>query len=393
MMANFTKQGLNSIVANGKQQNTRDDKSRNLYLLTTPKGTKTFYVVRKIDNKTQRIKIGRFPDLTIEQARRECASINQQIELGNNPNELKRKSKEENTLGDLFNIYLENHIKHHKKNEKDSVLIFNNYLAPLHNKKLSDINKLDILALQKQLTNNISERTSNKAITLLRAMFNRAIDWDIWDKKNPTQGIKKYQEKARERYLTEQEEMSFFTALDEVNNQTMKTFFYMLFYTGARRSELMKMKWSDMYTENSITFWRVEQSKTGNTKTTPLIDKAIKIIQALKEYNLTLNYDGDYVFFSETSKKQYLQSPQKTWEKLCKKAEIENLRMHDIRHTGATWLSSNGASFAIIRDYLGHANTSVTGRYTNQNLKAQLQAVQGVFDGLNKRLKEGKNNG
>lgn len=63
--------------------------------------------------------------------------------------------------------------------------------------------------------------------------------------------------------------------------------------------------------------------------------------------------------------------------------------MHDIRHTGATWLSSNGASFAIIRDYLGHTNTSVTGRYTNQNIKAQLQAMQGVFDNLDTRLKNG----
>jgi integrase len=386
-MMNFTKQGLNSIQANGKQQSARDDKSRNLYLLTTAKGTKTFYVVRKINNKTERIKIGRFPDLTIEQARRECANINQQIELGDNPNDLQRKKKKEITLSGLFNTYLENHIRHHKKNERDSLLIFNNYLAPLHNKRLSDISKLDILALQKELTTSISERTSNKAITLLRAMFNRAIDWDIWDKKNPTQGIKKYQEKARERYLTEQEEASFFTALEKVSSLTMKTFYMMLFYTGARRGELMPMKWSDIHTENNITFWRAEQSKTGNTKTTPIMGRAVKLIQELKEYNLMLGYDGDYVFYSEASKKKFLQSPQGTWEKLCKSAEIENLRMHDIRHTGATWLSSNGASFAIIRDYLGHTNTSITGRYTNQNLKAQLNAVESIFDSLSNRLK------
>lgn len=388
MMANFTKQGLNSIKSNGKQQATKDDKSRNLYLLTTPKGTKTFYAIRKINGKTERIKIGRFPDITIEQARRECASINQQIELGSNPNELKRKKKTEDTLKDLFNTYLENHVEHHKKSARDPLLVFRNYLAPLHNKRLSDITKLDILALQKEVTNRVSERASNKAITLLRAIFNRAIDWDLWDKKNPTQGIKKYHEKARERYLTEQEEVAFFDALDEVDNPTMRTFFYMLFYTGARRGELMSMKWSDICTENGITFWRAEQSKTGNTKTTPLIGEAIKIIKELKEYNSMLGYDGDYVFYSETSEYKYLQSPQKTWERLCKKTEIENLRMHDIRHTGATWLSSNGASFAIIRDYLGHTNTSVTGRYTNQNLKAQLQAMQGVFDGLDARLKD-----
>lgn len=85
MMANFTKQGLNSITANGKQQTAKDDNSRNLYLLNNPKDTKTFYAIRKINGKTERVKIGRFPDITIEQARRECVSINQQIELGSNP--------------------------------------------------------------------------------------------------------------------------------------------------------------------------------------------------------------------------------------------------------------------------------------------------------------------
>lgn len=61
----------------------------------------------------------------------------------------------------------------------------------------------------------------------------------------------------------------------------------MLFYTGARRGELMPMKWSDIHTENNITFWRAEQSKTGNTKTTPIMARAVKLIQELKEYNLT----------------------------------------------------------------------------------------------------------
>jgi integrase len=378
---NFTKQSLNSIQANGKQQSFKDNKSRNLVLLITAKGTKTFYIIRKINNKTERIKIGRFPDVTIEQARRECAKLNQQIELGINPNEAKRKKQNEPVLNDLFNLYLENHIKLHNKSEKEAVYNYNRYLKPLHKKQLSKITKLTVLELQRNLVNSISERTANKATSLLKAIFNRAIDWDIWDNKNPVQGVQKFKQKSRERYLLEQEELPFFSALNTFNNPILRAFFYMLFYTGARKGELLSMKWDDIYYENGINYWKATQSKTGNTKTTPLIKEATTLLNELKTYAI-----NDFVFFSETSKSGYLQAPQKAWYRLCKVAEIENFRIHDIRHTGATWLSSQGAGFSIIRDYLGHSNTSVTGIYTNQNIKAQLETVQGIFDKLNNRL-------
>lgn len=79
-MPNFTKEFLNSIKPIGKIQDIKDDKAQGLYIRISPKGAKTFYLVRCVNYKTQRIKIGRYPALKIEQARKECARLNQQIE-------------------------------------------------------------------------------------------------------------------------------------------------------------------------------------------------------------------------------------------------------------------------------------------------------------------------
>lgn len=384
-MPNFTKEFLNSIKPTGKIQDIKDGKMQGLYIRISPKGAKTFYLVRCVNYKTQRIKIGRHPALKIEQARKECARLNQQIELGVNPNEEKRKKLNEPTLDDLFNIYLENHIKQHNKNEAHAIYHYNRYLKTLHKKQLSEITKLKVLELQRNLAKNIGQRTANKTTALLKAMFNRAIDWDIWDYKNPVQGVQKFKENSRERYLQEQEEERFFNALDDFYHPIIKVFFYMLFYTGARKSELLTMKWKDLHLEDGISYWRAIQSKTGNVKITPLIKQATILLDEVKQYS-----KAEYVFYSQTSKSGHLQSPQRAWYRLCETANIEKFRMHDIRHTGATWLSNNHTSPYIIRDYLGHSNTSITDIYVNKNIKAQSEAMQDVFGNLENRLKKDK---
>lgn len=132
-------------------------------------------------------------------------------------------------------------------------------------------------------------------------MFNRAIDWDIWDYKNPVQGIQKFKETSRERYLQEQEEESFFNALDNFYHPIIKAFFYMLFYTGARKSELLSMKWEDIHFEDGISYWRAIQSKTGSVKITPLIKQATDLLNELKQHP-----KNAYVFYSQTSKSGHL---------------------------------------------------------------------------------------
>lgn len=91
-MPNFIKEYLNSILATNKQQNIKDGKTQGLYITVSPKGNKAFYLIKKVKGKTERIKIGKYPDITIPQARTRCAELKQQIELGNNPNEIKHQN-------------------------------------------------------------------------------------------------------------------------------------------------------------------------------------------------------------------------------------------------------------------------------------------------------------
>ena len=184
-MPNFTHKFLSTLQANGKIQDVKDDHAQGLYIRVSPKGARTFYLVRCVRYKTIRVKIGRYPALTIEQARHECEGLNRQIELGITPNTKTLKEYNETlTLDELFYHYLENHIRPHNKNEKYAVYSYGRYLQAFHKKQLSEITKLKVLELQRNLAKD-SEKNANTMIVLLKALFNRAIDWDIWTAKIP----------------------------------------------------------------------------------------------------------------------------------------------------------------------------------------------------------------
>ena len=196
------------------------------------------------------------------------------------------------------------------------------------------------------------------------------------------QGIQKFREVPRDRYLKREEESRFFTALDKTDNLMMKAFFYLLFYTGARRGELQTMKWSDIHTKDGVTTWEYTQNKTKKFKITPIIEPANLLLEQLRPLS-----KNQYVFYSPASQRGYLQSPQNAWRRLLKQAEItENLRIHDIRHTVATWLSQERVNHYMIEQHLGHAKNTITATYISHDVAAHLEAINTIFEKLEKRL-------
>ncbi len=95
--------------------------------------------------------MGRFPDLSIEQARRKAEVINATIAQGENPNDQRRAERAEMTFGQLFDEYLERYAKPHKKSWKEDQSQFNRYLTHWHSRKLSSIKRVDVQKLHQQI--------------------------------------------------------------------------------------------------------------------------------------------------------------------------------------------------------------------------------------------------
>src|SRR5262249_46857186 len=140
----------------------------------------------------------------IEQARNKAIEINAAIVKGENPNDKRRLEQAEMTLGDLFHEYMERYAKLHKKSWEVDESRFRLRLSHWKGKKLSQITKTDVQKLHAAVGKN-HKVEANRLLALLRIMFNKAIEFELWDKSNPASGIKQFREKSRDRFLQSEE--------------------------------------------------------------------------------------------------------------------------------------------------------------------------------------------
>ena len=287
---NFTKKALLSVpIADaGKRDYYRDTKTRGLVLAVTHAGTKSFQVYRWVEGRPERITVGRFPDLTVEQARGFADKINAEIATGHNPNDSRRQIRAEMTVAELFSVYLQTHAKVLKKSWQEDQGQYNRHLTRWARRRLSQIRGTDVQALHQKIGREKGLYAANRLLSLLHAMFNKAIQWG-WDGANPASGIQKFKEHSRERFLEAHELPRFFKALAEEPNHTIRDYVLISLLTGARKSNVLAMKWDDISLESAV--WSIPDTKNGSPHRIPLSKPALDILTARKQGS-----DSEFVF-------------------------------------------------------------------------------------------------
>lgn len=367
---NFTKAALDTLPtpAAGKRAYYYDTKMRGLGVSITSNRTQSFLVYRWVNGKPERITLGRYPDLSIEQARRKTEEINATIAQGGNPNDKRRADRAEMTLGALFNEYLERHAKQHKRGWKEDESQFNRYLAHWHHRKLSTITKTDVLKMHHEIGNNKGHYAANRLIALLSILFNKASEFGLWDKPNPALGIKKFREQSRDRFLQADELPRFFEALASESNDIIRDYFILSLLTGARRSNLLAMKWEQIDLDRSE--WRIPRTKNETPQIITLTEEATFILQQRKA-----SATSEYVFPSK-GRYGHLTEPKKGWSRILERANIADLRIHDLRRTLGSWQARTGASLAIIGKSLNHKSPQATAIYARLDLDPVRASVE-----------------
>src|SRR5471032_1049451 len=248
---NFTKAAIDGLPVPPKGDSWKyyyDTKVSGLAIGVGPSGVKTFILYRKVNRKPERIKIGRYPDLTVDKARTQAMKLNADISSGSNPAELKRIRRDEMTFGDLFDQYYKNHSVPHKKTYDEDKQKFDKYLSSnkdginLASRQLSAITRAEI----GQLFTKISKEhkvTANRVLALVSSVFGKAIEWGIWNQLNPCQGIRKHSENSRDRFLQPDEFPKFFEQVLAYPNSTVRDYILISLLTGARRSNVLAMSW------------------------------------------------------------------------------------------------------------------------------------------------------
>ena len=386
---NFTKNYISTIRTpkpiEGKSfaSDTYHDKNhKGLILLVSGGGAKTFYLYTKVQGRPERIKIGRFPDIGIDQARKLAHKYKGEIVQGINPNKKKKDLSTEVTFKHLFEQYMERYSKKFKKSWKYDEREVNKFLNYWFNKKISAISNVEIRQLHLQLHDNNGLVQANRILERIKAIFNKAIEWG-WEGKNPAHGIKKFKEKSRDRFLQADELPRFYKALFEEENTNIRDYIFMSLMTGARKSNVLSMRWEEVNLHDEVKQWRIPETKNGEPLTIPLNADALEMLRTRKE-----QAKSDWVFPSETSKSGHLEEPKKGWKRILKRADIKDLRLHDLRRTYGSWQAMTGSSTAIIGKSLGHKNKNTTAIYERLNLDPVRQSTSKATEAMTKDSRE-----
>lgn len=161
----------------------------------------------------------------------------------------------------------------------------------------------------------------------------------------------------RERYISQEEAQRLFEALEASDSKMLKYIVAMLLLTGARKREVLDARWSDFDLENRL--WRIEFNKTGKPRHVPLSDGALQLLASLPRRE-----GCDYAFANPDTGKPFV-SFFYSWDTARKRAGMADVRIHDLRHSFASFLINGGRSLYEVQKILGHTQVKTTQRYAH----------------------------
>ena len=180
---------------------------------------------------------------------------------------------------------------------------------------------------------------------------------------------------SRDRFLRGDEIPRFFSALESESEQN-RDYFLLALLTGGRKSNVLSMRWQDI--DFNLEHWRVprEKSKNGQPMLIPLTNPAIEIL--VRRQNVI---HSEFIFPGQ-GVTGHMTSPKASWKRVLKKANLENVRPHDLRRTLGSWMVNTGASIAIVGGALGHkdsASTKVYARFAIDPIKGAMEIASNAM--------------
>jgi len=377
MKIRFIKSKLDSLPFTDSKvkRMTHYDLQTPYLILRISHNKKSFYYYRKLKQTKSPIKdkIGDYPDISIRQAQDQVKQINTKILNGS------YFHKSDILFSELFEKYYLLYSKKYKRRHKEDKRKYDVYLKSFHNKPCDQLTVKDVNELHAKIGTDNGQYMANRVIALLRAIFNWGLRQQLIKCDNPAKSIKKFTEKSRDRFMDVEEFRRFFEVLDSPDiNEKIRDYFKILVFTGARKRNVMSMRWEDIKFENKT--WTIpgEFYKNGEPFTAVLVDYVMDILERRKK--TTAN--SKYVFPSPTSISGHMEEPKKAWLSILKKAKIDNLRIHDLRRTLGSWQAIEGSSLLVIGESLGQKTTKATEVYARLNKNVVRESVNNATSAM-----------
>ena len=342
----------------------------------TSAGVISFVLEYRIHGRKRRYTIGRYPELTATAARERAMQLRVGIMDGHDPLEAREQDRSEPTVNELATEYLQRHAVTHKRASslRNDRQMINNIIRPaLGSLRIQAVGKRDLETLHASF--KATPYQANRVLALLSKMFSLATEWE-WISDNPTRGIPRFHEDKRERWLTEQELRRFTKALDAYLDQNAADALRLLLLTGSREGEVLKADWPQFDLQRGVWTKPSHHTKEKKIEHVPLSTAALDLLRRMKRAAGATSQ----LFPGANGKPRV--TLRRPWVQICKAAGLSDVftlqgkrrtitrskpkvRIHDLRHSFASHLVSNGVSLHIVGKLLGHTQAQTTQRYAH----------------------------
>ncbi|SNT18127.1 tyrosine-type recombinase/integrase [Antarctobacter heliothermus] len=388
-----------AVPAEGRDYQIFDTDVRGFAVCIYRGGGRAFTLDYRHAGRQRRMTFARWPEWGVTAARERAKELRREIYGGGDPLATRNAMREAPRVSDLIKRYVDLHLPHLAAlNAADQRSMMAKFIGPAWgNMLVTEVSSYDVELLlnkvaegrarpAKQKPNNRARKLqgakptpvrANRVGEVVRKMFAYAIKWG-WREDNPAMGFRRRMEAPRERYLSQQEIARLAMALDRAEDDRAAGIIRLCMLTGARVGEVRQARFEDFNLEHLSWTKPATTTKQRRVHRVPISDEAASIV---RQRRLAVVSGSPWLFPGDTLG-QPVQEIRRFWARVQKEARIEDVRIHDLRHTFASLLVSGGASLEMIGKLLGHSQMQTTQRYAHlmdSPLRAGVDAVASAF--------------
>ena len=359
-MPRITKRTVDALRPKERERVVWDDDLKGFGVRVHPSGRKVFIVKTRYRGRVIKMTIGPCTAVSAAYARVRAAEIITDARAGKNPAGRRSKAPTMRALGERFlEQYVSDHCKPSTaKDYRHSVEMLIN--PRVGNLRVPDVQRSDIAALHHDMRGTPYQ--ANRTLAVLSKMMNLAELWELRpDGSNPCRHVKRFKEEKRERFLSDEEYQRLGAALNEIEQEGSETAsaitaIRLLMLTGCRLSEIQKLRWE--HVDLDAGELRLPDTKTG-AKVVHIGEPAIAVLRGIDRQK-----DNPWVIVGRKPG-SHLTDLQHPWRRIRERAGLNDVRIHDLRHSFASGGLLVGEGLPMIGKLLGHTQVQTTARYAH----------------------------
>ncbi|MDE2789532.1 MAG: tyrosine-type recombinase/integrase [Paracoccaceae bacterium] len=378
----ITKRMVDRLQADGDDSFYWDAELPGFGVRVRASGRKYYVVQFRADGRVRRMTLGRHGAVPTQTARRRAMAAIVEAKGGGDPAAARDEGRKSLTMSELCTRFLKEYVPSHCKPttayEYERSVKY--YITPrMGSRRVRDIKRSDIAEMHHDLRETPYQ--ANRTLGVLSKLFSLAEMWGLRpEASNPCRHVKRYKEEKRERFLSSEEFARLGQVLDEAlrdgsESLSVVAAVRLLMLTGCRLSEIQKLRWEHVDLEAGEL--HLPDSKTGG-RAVPLAPSAVRLLESLPRDD-----DNPWVIAGRKAG-SHLTDLQHPWRRIRTRADLDDVRIHDLRHTFASRALALGEGLPMIGKLLGHTQVQTTARYAHlarDTVKASAARIGDSIDG------------